>query len=76
LPQIRVFKIIQESLQLTRILVVSENGLGPDITKKIEWGFKARLGQNVHISIDEVMEIPAEKSGKFRYVESKITPIR
>lgn len=76
LPQVRAFKIIQESLQLTRILVVSENGLGPDMAKKIEWGFKARLGQNVHISIDEVMEIPAEKSGKFRYVESKITPIR
>ena len=78
LPQVRAFKIIQESLHLTRVLVVvvAEDGLAPDIAKKIASGFKARLGQNVHILIDEVMEIPAEKSGKFRYVESKLTSSR
>jgi phenylacetate-CoA ligase len=42
--------------------------------KDIELGFKDRLGHEVKISIHEVTEIPAEKSGKFRYVVSKITP--
>ena len=76
LPQVRAFKIIQESLHLTRVLVVVEDGLGRDIAKKIESGFKSRLGQDVNIVIDEVTEIPAEKSGKFRYVESKLTSSR
>ncbi|MBA4141427.1 MAG: phenylacetate--CoA ligase family protein [Nitrosospira sp.] len=72
LPGIRSFKIVQESLDLTRVLVVSENGLSPEFVGKIESGFKARLGQEVKIAVKEVPEIPVEKSGKFRYVVSKI----
>ncbi len=72
IPQIRNFKIIQESLELTRIWVVTDEGLSPEATAKIELGFKARLGQTVNVVIEEVPEIPAEKSGKFRYVISKV----
>jgi phenylacetate-CoA ligase len=74
LPQVSAFKIIQESLGLTHVYVVSENGLSPRIVKDIELGFKDRLGHEVKISIHEVAEIPAEKSGKFRYVVSMIAP--
>jgi phenylacetate-CoA ligase len=73
LPQIRAFKIIQESLDLTRILLVSIAGLNPELASKIESGVKARLGQGVRVVVEEVTEIPAEKSGKFRYVVSKVT---
>jgi len=72
LPQVRAFKIVQESLGLTHVYVVSENGLSPKIVKDIELGFKDRLGHEVKISIHEVAEIPAEKSGKFRYVVSMV----
>ncbi len=72
LPQVRAFKIIQESLQLTRVRVVSETGLGQELIEKIENGFKARLGQGVQVIIEKVAEIAAEKSGKFRYVISKV----
>ena len=72
LPQVSAFKIIQESLGLTHVYVVSENGLSPKIVKDIELGFKDRLGHEVKITIHEVAEIPAEKSGKFRYVVSMI----
>ncbi len=74
LPQVRAFKIIQESLDLTRVSVVSEGGLSTQIVENIESGFKARLGQEVKISIEEVTEIPTEKSGKFRYVMSMVRP--
>lgn len=74
LPQVHAFKIVQESLDLTHVYVVSENGLSPKIVKNIELGFKDRLGQEVKISIHEVAEIPAEKSGKFRYVVSMVAP--
>lgn len=72
LPQVRAFKIIQESLQLTRVWVVSETGLGQELIEKIENGFKARLGQGVQVTIEEMAEIAAEKTGKFRYVISKV----
>jgi phenylacetate-CoA ligase len=73
LPQVRAFKIIQESLDLTRVSVVSEGKLSVDLVNKITQGFKARLGNEVEINVEEVPEIPAEKSGKFRYVVSKVT---
>lgn len=73
LPQVRAFKIIQESLELTRVLVVLEEKLNNDLNAKITHGFQARLGADVHIQVEQVSEIPAEKSGKFRYVVSKVT---
>jgi phenylacetate-CoA ligase len=72
LPQVRAFKIIQETLDLTRVLVVPDGGIHDGLVKKIESGFKARLGNAVRISIEEVEEIPAEKSGKYRYVVSYV----
>jgi phenylacetate-CoA ligase len=33
------------------------------------------LGQAVNIAIEEVAEIPVEKSGKFRYVVSKVATV-
>ena len=72
MPQVRNFKIIQENLDLTRVWVVSEAALIPETIAKIERGFKARLGPAVNIVIEEMAEIPADKSGKFRYVVSKV----
>ncbi|MEO8992833.1 MAG: AMP-binding protein [Nitrosospira sp.] len=73
MPQVRNFKIIQENLDLTRVWVVTETRLSSAETAKIERGFKARLGQAVNIVIEKMAEIPPEKSGKFRYVVSKVT---
>ncbi|MES2537641.1 MAG: phenylacetate--CoA ligase family protein [Pseudomonadota bacterium] len=72
LPQVRAFKIVQESVDHTDVWVVPEGELTPEIIEKIIQGFKARLGQDVSIVVKSVMEIPAEKSGKFRYVVSKV----
>lgn len=74
LPQISAFKIIQENLKLTRVRIVSESRLDSVISEMIRREFQSRLGQNVEIVIEQVAEIPAEKSGKFRYVVSKISP--
>ena len=72
MPEVNSFKIVQESLELTRVWVVTEARLSPEATAKIERGFKARLGQAVNIVIEQMAEIPAEKSGKFQYVVSKV----
>lgn len=70
---IETFKIIQESLDLTRVLVTATQGLSDAIENAIITGFKARLGNHVNILVEAVPEICAEQSGKFRYVVSKVT---
>ena len=72
LPQVRAFKIVQESLDLTSVSVQPEGRLGDDVVVKIKKDFKARLGQGVTIAVNEVSEISPEKSGKHRYVVSKV----
>ena len=74
LPQIRTFKIVQESINLTHVTVVCDTPLTPALSEEIKRGFKERLGQNVDIIIKEVADIAPEKSGKFRYVVSKVAP--
>lgn len=72
LPGVASFKIVQESLSLTRVLVKKESGFDESACAVIEREFKKRLGQNVEIKVELVSEIPKEKSGKFRYVVSRI----
>ncbi|HEV7816961.1 MAG TPA: phenylacetate--CoA ligase family protein [Janthinobacterium sp.] len=72
LPQVRAFKIIQESLDLTRVLVVAFPLLDAAARMAVERGVKARLGQAVAVAIDEVDDIAPEASGKFRYVVSHV----
>ncbi|MXS84922.1 phenylacetate--CoA ligase family protein [Nitrosomonas sp. HPC101] len=73
MPQIKTFKIIQESMDFTRVLLITEDGLSQVDTDRIIVSFQARLGRDVIIAIEQVSEIPTEKSGKFRYVVSKVT---
>lgn len=72
---IESFKIIQESKLHTRVEIVPELNtlLSKELTNTIIDGFKARLGNEVMIDIETVKEIAAEKSGKFRYVISKVS---
>ncbi|HJV24475.1 MAG TPA: AMP-binding protein [Aromatoleum sp.] len=72
LPQVAAFRIVQESLELTRIIVVPAEGYGPEIEDRIRQGMANRLGQGVRIEIETTAEIPPEKSGKYRYVMSHV----
>lgn len=74
MPQIQAFKIVQESLDLTRVMVVAEGGLSESDRDRIITGFRSRLGREVDIEIEQVAEIPRERSGKFRYIISKVAP--
>lgn len=70
---IAAFKIVQESVAATRVLVVPEAGCDFAAARaRIVRDFQARLGATVRIDVDRVQHIPAEASGKFRYVVSKV----
>lgn len=70
LPEVKSFKIIQETIQLTRVLIEAESGDNADTRRKVTNGFKQRLGDSVEVRIEFVDAIPLEKSGKHRYVVS------
>jgi phenylacetate-CoA ligase len=69
---VRQFKVIQESVDKTRVLLVT----GPDFDESqiaaVRKGIGQRLGARVHIEIERVAEIPPEASGKYRYVVSHV----
>jgi len=72
LPGIESFKVIQESRDRIRVLLVRGEAFQPNAVASIVDGFKRRLGQAVDVRVEMVDAIPPEKSGKFRYVVSHV----
>jgi phenylacetate-CoA ligase len=72
-PGVRAFKFIQaEDLSVELQLVA-----GPELTEQVESdivaGLRRRLGVDTPLDVVRVERIPAEKSGKYRYVVSQAT---
>ena len=72
IPGVASFKIVQETKALTTVFVIPGAAFEPGDVGRIESGLKRRLGESVAIDVKLVDEIPAEKSGKFRYVISRV----
>lgn len=72
-PEVRAFKIIQESLQRLLVQVVPGPGFGPEAAEAIRKGLLARMGEGTVIVVDTVPVIEPEKSGKYRYVVSRVS---
>jgi phenylacetate-CoA ligase len=65
------FKIVQETTALTTVFVVP-GPLSRPATSGASRGPEARLGESVTIDVKLVDVVPAEASGKFRYVISRV----
>lgn len=72
LPQVRAFKVIQETLDWTRVQIVYDGQFDERAREGIEAGFHARMGKAVKIDVELVPEILPEKSGKYRYCVTKL----
>lgn len=74
LPGVRQFKIVQENQDSIRILLATDNNFDEANIGSIQEGIQQRLGAGVNVHIERVIEVPKEKSGKYRYVVSHVTP--
>lgn len=74
LPEIESFKIVQESKTEIRVLVIPNKKYNSITENSIRCGFQERLGEEVCVNIEQVAGISPERSGKFRYVISKVAP--
>ncbi|MFV0476229.1 MAG: phenylacetate--CoA ligase family protein [Parahaliea sp.] len=72
MPEVDRFKIIQESLQKTVVQLVPNTGFDERCREQVATAFRQRLGAGVDVTIEEVDDIAAEASGKFRYVISRV----
>ena len=70
LTGVKSFKVVQETRLLTKVLLVTDAAFDPGSVLQIVSGFKQRLGAEVAVDVSIVDTIPAEKSGKFRYIIS------
>lgn len=74
LPGVNQFKITQHSRQLIEVLLVTDSLFDFASFLHIKENFRRRLGRDVDVKICNVDKIEPEKSGKYRYVISKISP--
>jgi phenylacetate-CoA ligase len=74
LPGVTAFKILQESVGLTRVQVVPGPGYDDGVARRIVAGVRARLGSGVDVRVETVPAIAPERSGKYRYVVSRVAP--
>ena len=76
LPGVESFKIVQETLDFTQVYLITTSAFNPFCIDGIVQTFKKRLGAAVKVSVEQVQAIPPEKSGKFRYVVSRVAHSR
>ncbi|MFO1412788.1 MAG: phenylacetate--CoA ligase family protein [Burkholderiales bacterium] len=72
LPGIEAFKVIQETRTQLRVLVVASDAYTRREEERMITGLRARLGASVGVTVERVAAIPPERSGKYRYVQSRV----
>ena len=72
LPGVAKFKIVQESVDRTNVLLVAGPDFDHGVVERIKVGMARRLGAGVSIDVQVVDDILPEASGKYRYVTSKV----
>lgn len=72
LPEVKSFKITQETRNSICVQVVPGTGYSKETESRIDSEFKKRLGMSVAVNFESVASIPAEKSGKYRFVVSHV----
>jgi phenylacetate-CoA ligase len=72
-PEISAFKLVQETPDLIRvILVVAAGDISNEAKSTIVRGIQARLGEGMRVEFERVESIPREASGKYRSVISRL----
>ena len=72
LPDVRKFKVIQKTRDLVHIQVESRRPISPRDRNRVVAQVQQQLGREMTISLEQLEEIPVEKSGKFRWIVSEL----
>ncbi|WP_440946590.1 phenylacetate--CoA ligase family protein [Methanosarcina sp. T3] len=72
IPGIGQFKVIQERIDLLKVLVVKGLDFSEATIPQIQRDIKAAMGEEMEVDVDIVEEIPRSPSGKVRCAVSKV----
>ena len=72
IPGIREFKIIQEKPARFVVNIVKDSIFKDESEAEIRDGFKKRIGADTEVLLNYLPGIEPERSGKFRYIVSKV----
>ena len=76
-PHIRLAQLIQESVELLRVLLVCDVEYNEtEDEAPLMQELRARLGPAIEIRIEKVADIPRTPMGKLRFVVSKVDPTK
>lgn len=73
---VREVQVVQESIDRLTFRYVSLGRLSDGAVQLIIHRLKERMGNDIHVSVESVAEIPRETNGKFRAVICKIEGLR
>ncbi len=71
IPGIHRFRFVQERDGHCRVEIVEGTGFSPDTVEEIKKSLRKILGQDLHLDVQTVDEIPHDPSGKLRVVLSR-----
>jgi phenylacetate-CoA ligase len=71
-PGVQAFKLTQEADYSLDLQLVTASGFTAEVESGIRAGILARMGNDAVLTIRRVTAIPPEKSGKYRYVVSRV----
>lgn len=71
-PGVHRFRIVQENLQSIRVEVVPDARWSEAVAQEIRDGLRRRLGKTVAVQVETLEDIPPDRSGKYRYVISRV----
>ncbi|MGE5621502.1 MAG: phenylacetate--CoA ligase family protein, partial [Candidatus Bathyarchaeota archaeon] len=72
LPGVERYQVVQHSRDRLEVRLVTRPPFGAGEEARLVRDCKARLGPGVRVLINRVREIPAEASGKYRYLVSHL----
>ena len=71
-PGVQAFKLTQEADYSLDLQLVTASGFTAEVESSIRAGILARMGSDAILTIRRVAAIPPERSGKYRYVISRV----
>ena len=71
-PHVMEGQIIQKELNHIHVKIIPTNGFNSDDVKEIIYRVHQRLGNSVKVTVEQVIDIPRTKSGKFKAVISEL----
>ena len=72
---VRKFQVIQDEIDRVKITLIADSDFTDEVRQEALARIRRACGEEMRVEFEIVDSIPATKSGKHRYVISKVNPV-